>query len=93
MVDKCLSKQKPGDGGNRTDEVLFSFPAPRSPGPAAPEGTGNKQNPEATQSFIMQGHCTVTRENPTAEIQARIPESEQGESDDGPSERTRIQCS
>lgn len=64
MADKCLSEQEPGDGVNRTDGVLFSFPAPRSSGPDAPVGFGNKQNPvlnEAARSSITQGQCTVTR--------------------------------
>ena len=94
--DKCLSEQELGEGGNRTDGVLFSFPAPRSPGPAGPVGFGNQKHPvfnEAPSPSIMHGQCTVTRESPAAKIQARIPESEQGESGEGSAERTQAQNS
>lgn len=89
LTNACLSKSQ--DVGNRTDGVLFSFLTPRSPGPAVPEDLGKKQNPvlnETAQPAVTQGQCTVSKANPAAEIQARIPESEQGSA-----ERTWTQCS
>lgn len=84
--DRCLSEQELGEGGNRTDGVRFSSPAPRSPAPAAPVGFGKTKKRvkpvfnEAAWPSIMHSQYTVARENPAAKIQTRISESEQGES-------------
>lgn len=62
--DRCLSEQELGEGGNRTDGVRFSSPAPRSPAPAAPVGFGKTTTTKKSNLCLMRllGHpsCTVS---------------------------------
>lgn len=97
VTDACLSKSWGREGTGQ----MGSSSAPLHPDSQAllllwVLGTTKKIKPvfnEAAWPSIMHSQCTVTRENPAAKIQARIPESEQGENEEDSAERARAQNS